>query len=70
MTGSRRWWNPRMVVAVLVAGVTIFLLALFVDRLFPQLPRAKRGAIIGGWMIFCFCILPLVNRRPRDEPRS
>jgi len=68
MTSSTsKFWNPRILILALVVGLTTFAVAMGVQILFPGWSHTKQGGVVGGWMIFCFCLAPLLYRRGRGD---
>ena len=70
-----RWWNREILFLSLGCGLATGLVAILADGCFPERSHARRGAIVGGWMIFQTCMVPLVYKRLRrdkcaPEPRK
>ena len=60
-------WNPRILVLALVVGLTTFTVAMGVQILFPGWSHARQGGVVGGWMVLCLCLAPLLYRRGRAD---
>ena len=62
---SNRWWNREIALVALVVGSTTVLVAILAEVLLPGWTHSRRGAIVGGWAIFCISWAPLLSRRLR-----
>lgn len=52
----------------LACGLTTFLVAILVLTLLPEWSHSQQGAVVGGWMVFCFGIAALAQRRLHRDP--
>jgi hypothetical protein len=45
-----------------IAGAATALVALGIHALTPSWSHQQRGAVLGGWIVFCLCMTPIVRR--------
>lgn len=67
-SSKSKFWNSKMLILALFVGLTTFTVAMGVQVLLPGWSHAKQGAVVGGWMIFCFCLAPILARRTHEVP--
>ena len=65
---TRKMWNSKVLLLALVTGLTTLAVAVGVQVLLPGWTHAQQGGVVGGWMIFCICLAPIVARRTREVP--
>ena len=60
---SARWKDRQAGLAALIAGLGTVGIAMVSNGLLSEAPRARRGAVIGGWLVLSLCAAVFYGRR-------
>jgi len=63
-----RWRSRDLILVALVGGLGTLAIAFLSEWLFPDWPRARRGAMLGAWLVLTMSLAGAYARR-RESPR-